>query len=61
MFFRSRQEFDDSRVYRADHLCQCKVCGREYWCHPEAREPHLLSYDGEPYLHRLCNGDLVKL
>lgn len=44
---------------RASHLVQCTTCQKTYGDHPLAYEH--LSNDGQPYLHRLCNGDLVKL
>lgn len=66
-FYRSRAQaeasldYEDERTYRASGQCICGSCGLEYWRHPLAREPRHLSYDGEPFLHRLCSGDLVKL
>ena len=44
--------------YRADGDCVCQVCGTMYRQHPV--DPQL-SYDGQPFLRRLCNGDRVKL
>lgn len=60
-FYRSQEEFDLEWTYRAHHECECPVCGRFYIDHAYAREPHNLSFTGEPFLHRLCNGELVKL
>jgi hypothetical protein len=44
--------------YRADGRCLCE-CGLEYSRHP--LDFWDLGYDGEPYLHVLCNRDRVKL
>lgn len=44
--------------YRASGGCVCK-CGKRYDHHPMAKEH--LDFNGEPFLNRLCNGDLVKL
>lgn len=47
------------RMYRADQRVICKTCGKQYIDHPfadEARDP-----DNLPYLHVVCNGDIVKL
>ena len=48
-------ELEAQRV-GSDVLC---ICGRPYKSHPLAVE--YLSYDGYAYLHRLCDGRLVKL
>ena len=45
--------------YRADGNCICKICNKLYIDHPMSKE--YLSWVCEPYLHILCNGDLVKL
>lgn len=53
--------------YRAAGGCLCPVCGREYRAHPYATEypiaPSMWLHPDRPeyVLHRLCNGDLVKL
>jgi hypothetical protein len=48
--------FDDFR--RADTNCLCATCGKRYGQHPYGGP---LTYDHTLILHRLCNGDLVKL
>lgn len=44
---------------RASGEVVCRVCNKTYYKHPFAMEH--LDYQDEPFLHRLCNGDLVKL
>ena len=46
------------RMYRASHLCVCDDCGREYWRHPNTDHR---DNTGQPYMRKLCNGDIVKL
>lgn len=46
---------------RASGDCVCIKCKKDYYSHPLAREKHNLSYDGNPFLNRLCDGTLVKL
>lgn len=48
---------DQIDFYRADGRCLCPVCNKEYYKHPFSEHQ---GWDG-PYLHKLCNGDLVKL
>lgn len=36
----------------------CKTCGLEYRRHPDSEH---LDWNGNPFLKRLCDGDLVKL
>jgi hypothetical protein len=55
------QEDDRQDFVRASGDCVCEICGKDYYHHPEADEPQYLSYDGTPFLHRLCDGTLVKL
>ena len=43
---------------RASGECICETCGMQYYDHPLADD--LPGYDG-PFLHRLCDGQLVKL
>lgn len=59
--YRSREDFDHEWTYRASGDCLCLCCGKNYHGHPRAAEPWNLSFTGEPFLHRLCNGELVKL
>lgn len=51
----------EPEFYRADGrvLCTVGICGKPYSRHPLAREH--LDFQGQPWLRRLCNGDLVKL
>lgn len=44
--------------YRAEGSCLCE-CGYEYRLHPP--DPDDLDYQGNPFMHVLCNGDRVKL
>jgi hypothetical protein len=44
--------------YRASGDAECPVCGYLIRLHPLDKE--LLSYDKQPFLHVLCNGDRVK-
>lgn len=60
-FYRSRADVDLQLTTRAAGACLCAICGREYWRHPVATESWNLSFDTTPFLHRLCNGHLVKL
>ena len=48
-----------SRFYRASGECICSECGRDYYSHPYASEAR--DRDDQPYLHIICNGDIVKL
>ena len=53
-------------IIRASGDCVCEVCGKLYRKHPYATEPENLGNTGDglglqPYLHRLCDGTLVKL
>lgn len=53
-------EADDAvDFYRASGNCICEQCGEFYICHEMDREH--LGFQGEPFLHILCNGDRVKL
>ena len=51
-------EEPEIKFYRASGDVVCYSCGRQYWHHPFADER---AWNGEPFLHVLCNGDLVKL
>lgn len=44
---------------RASGESICSRCAAPYWKHPHAAE--FLSWEGTPYLRRLCDGTLVKL
>lgn len=59
---------DDPRIpqpreYRASGDAICSTCGKKYIDHPLGGEPGWTGDGGEPkpFLHQLCNGDLVKL
>lgn len=45
--------------YRASGDMLCVTCGKTYYDHPLDQE--IRDYNNEPFLHRICNGDLVKL
>lgn len=45
---------------RAGSLCVCPVCGCEYWEHPPSPW-YIDTCTNTPWLHRLCDGRLVKL
>lgn len=48
--------------YRASGDVLCAICYFPFYDHPTANEPEYRSgIDGRPFLHRICNGDLVKL
>jgi len=44
---------------RAGGDVRCTGCRKPYKEHPLAEEH--IGFDGYPYLHRLCDGTLVKL
>lgn len=46
---------------RASGAGICRQCNEEYRKHPLDRRPEALGYDGEPFLHVLCDGRRVKL
>jgi len=46
-------------TYHASGNCECAECKELYYNHP--LDHFELSFDGEPFLHVLCNGDRVKL
>jgi hypothetical protein len=52
-------EWASLSMFRASGDCECPVCGAEYWRHPFT--PHRAFGDGDPYLHLLCTGEVVKL
>lgn len=45
--------------YRAGGGCICSICGREYWNHP--LDVNVVSWDGQLFLHILCDGNRVHL
>lgn len=46
------------RDYRSSGEALCPVCGHPIRLHP--LDPNELSYDKQPFLEVLCNGDRVK-
>lgn len=48
----------DTCLRRASGDCLCQTCGKEYREHPLGGP---MGYDGFQFLHRLCDGSLVKL
>lgn len=67
LYLQSPRKWDPNRygeVYsnweRASGECVCDRCGLSYWQHPPC--PWFVDrVTGSPWLHRLCNGKLVKL
>ena len=47
------------QIYRASGDALCGVCQKPYFEHKHDRA--VLNHEGQPYIRRLCNGDLVKL
>lgn len=52
-------EYIAEQAYRTTGTFKCELCQREYQSHPYVSEAR--GSTGEPYLHVLCNGDMVKL
>lgn len=50
---------DTLPIRRAGGDCLCSECSRSYYDHPMI--DNMLDYNQEPFLHMLCNGDVVKL
>lgn len=48
-----------TKMHRASGECACNECGRCYYDHPYVDE--LRDWEDNPYLHILCNGEIVKL
>lgn len=49
---------DHEHCRRASGDLICDVCGKPYWKHPHSEHR---DWNGEPWLNRICSGDLVKL
>jgi hypothetical protein len=47
------------QMRRANGDVECPTCKKPYRAHRYERA--ILDQHGQPYIHRLCNGDLVKL
>lgn len=45
-------------THRASGDVNCKICGKRFKDHPMSPEP---TYDGVPFLHKGCDGYLLKL
>lgn len=50
---------DSTVVLRVNGYAHCPHCGAEYRRHEI--EPRVTDRDGQPFLHRGCNGVLLKL
>ena len=48
-----------AKMHRASGLVVCDECGKEYYDHPYVAECR--TDEGMPFLHLICNGDIVKL
>lgn len=48
-------------IQRASQDVICQTCQKTYGQHPMLTDAEYLSHDEQPYLHELCNGDIVKL
>lgn len=57
----TRYQMGDIEFTRASADATCRNCGKPYRQHPMDRRPEAASYSGEPFLHVLCDGRLVKL
>lgn len=47
------------RMVRASGDVECSICGKLYWKHP--MEPRITDRESRPFLHRGCDGHLLKL
>lgn len=62
----SSSSYEDD-VVRISHLYECELCGEPAIDHVYATEPQYLTTVGSPdgtprpYLHRMCDGRVVKL
>jgi len=48
-------------IRRASQDVICDTCKKPYGEHKMLTDAEYLSHDQQPYLHELCNGDIVKL
>jgi uncharacterized cysteine cluster protein YcgN (CxxCxxCC family) len=55
---RTQEEQDQERMKRLPHDGICATCGKTCIKHPFHTA---LDWDGNPYLHVLCDGTLAKL
>lgn len=54
--------FEDAvffRFYRSNGECICEICRKFYKDHE--LDEKILDWEGNPFLHVLCNGERVKL
>lgn len=49
----------EKRFHRMNGDVVCEFCEEKAYKHP--LDKRILSFDDEPYLHRMCNGTLAKL
>ena len=47
----------DELMYRTSHLTECPECGKIAIDHPYIDD---VLYEGEPWLHLMCDGGLAK-
>ncbi len=50
-----------ANFYRAGGDVVCETCGKKYYDHPMYMPSAKATYNGQPILNEICNGDLVKL
>jgi hypothetical protein len=58
-FIAGLQATGGPEIYRADGDMVCNQCQHTYYQHPLDRE--IRDDHDQPFIHRLCNGDRVKL
>lgn len=49
---------EEPDIRRYDGNALCEQCERPVWRHP--LDPGVLDYEGNPFVHRLCDGTLAK-
>jgi hypothetical protein len=52
---------DGVEFTRASADAVCRHCRKDYQDHPMDRRPEAANWQGDPFLHVLCNGNVVKL
>lgn len=60
-WFEGEEKGNDYVHFERAGNCVCSLCKRRYGKHPMAHGPAAQSHAGEPFLHVLCDGALVKL
>lgn len=53
------EEEIDERMLRTDQNTICPICGKTHIEHPLIDD--VLDFDGQPFLHSICDGTLAKL